>query len=30
VSWLVSILIYRMNRYDEIEVCPAPVTDSSS
>jgi high-affinity nickel-transport protein len=23
VSWAVSIIIYRMNRYDEIEVAPA-------
>jgi high-affinity nickel-transport protein len=25
VSWIVSIAIYRMNRYDEIEVSTGPV-----
>jgi high-affinity nickel-transport protein len=28
LSWIASILIYRIKRYDEIEVCPAPVTES--
>ena len=27
VSWVVSIIIYRMNRYDEIEVTPALLTE---
>ncbi len=27
MSWAVSIIIYRMNRYDEIEVAPALPTE---